>query len=57
MLDENGEIIQYQEPYITSLYWAVTTMSTIGYGDIFPMTGPERVLGMFLMSAGYYVYV
>ena len=30
----------------------VTTMSTIGYGDISPHTAPERWLGMLLMSAG-----
>lgn len=27
-------------------------MSTIGYGDISPGTIPERIMGMFLMSAG-----
>ena len=33
-------------------YWSVTTMSTIGYGDIFPVTAPERILGMMLMVMG-----
>lgn len=27
-------------------------MSTIGYGDIFPVTAPERILGMLLMVMG-----
>ena len=52
LLDEDGFVIQYTNPWVTSLYWAVTTMSTIGYGDISPITAPERIVGMFLMSAG-----
>lgn len=28
--------------YVTSLYWTVTTLSTVGYGDIFASTIAER---------------
>ena len=28
----------FRGKYITSVYWALTTMAAIGYGDIFPIT-------------------
>ena len=52
LLDEEGNPAPYAEPYLASIYWAVTTMSTIGYGDISPTTWPERLLGMLLMASG-----
>ena len=39
------QIVEYASPWLSSIYWAVTTMSTIGYGDISPGTVPERLLG------------
>lgn len=35
--------------FMGSLYWAVTTATTTGYGDISPLTTPGRLLGMWLM--------
>ena len=52
-IDNDGNHVKFAaDPWLSSLYWAVTTMSTIGYGDISPGTVPERIMGMFLMSAG-----
>lgn len=35
-----------------ALWWAVTTMSTVGYGDRFPTTDDGRIVGAGLMLAG-----
>ena len=35
-----------------ALWWAVTTMSTVGYGDRYPTTTDGRVVGVGLMLAG-----
>src|SRR5215207_9795134 len=35
-----------------AMWWAVTTMTTVGYGDRFPTTGPGRLVATALMVAG-----
>ena len=52
LLNADATVPEFTDPWITALYWAVTTMSTIGYGDISPQTEPERIIGMFLMVIG-----
>ena len=37
----------------TSMYWAVVTMTTVGYGDITPTTVLGRTLAAMLMILGY----
>ena len=37
----------------TSIYWAVVTMTTVGYGDITPVTVVGRFLSAFVMLLGY----
>lgn len=43
------------EKYQTCLYWTITTLATIGYGDIVPLTYGEKLLAMFWMIIGVYV--
>jgi len=35
------------------LYWAVVTMTTVGYGDIVPQTGVGQTIAAFIMVLGY----
>ncbi len=37
----------------TSVYWAIVTMTTVGYGDITPVTAVGRLLSAFVMLLGY----
>ncbi len=36
-----------------SIYWAIVTMTTVGYGDIAPKTIPGQTLAAMLMMLGY----
>eukprot|EP00930_Biecheleria_cincta_P028922 TRINITY_DN2012_c1_g3_i1.p1 TRINITY_DN2012_c1_g3~~TRINITY_DN2012_c1_g3_i1.p1 ORF type:complete len:720 (+),score=153.92 TRINITY_DN2012_c1_g3_i1:47-2161(+) len=45
--------------YLAALYWAVTTLTTVGYGDIIPKTDSERMYAMLAMMIGsaFYGYI
>jgi len=36
-----------------SIYWAIVTMTTVGYGDLAPQTAPGRLLASVIMLLGY----
>ena len=36
-----------------SMYWAIVTMTTVGYGDIAPQTVPGQILASVVMLLGY----
>jgi voltage-gated potassium channel len=35
-----------------ALWWAIVTITTVGYGDFYPVTGAGRIVGVFVMLAG-----
>lgn len=45
--------------YITSMYWAFTTMSAVGYGDITPDSRDEMLITIICMitSCGTFAYI
>ena len=47
---------QFHDQYVTSLYWTITTLSSVGYGDITPINNSERVLSIFIMVMGATVF-
>jgi hypothetical protein len=42
--------------YNKSLYWSITTLTTIGYGDITPTTNTGRIFTMIIMILGVGTY-
>ena len=45
--------------YLVAMYWALTTMTTVGYGDICPESNSERIFCMVAMVIGgaFYGYL
>ena len=45
-----------QTTYIRALYWCITTLATVGYGDIVPKTNGQMVYAMVVMLLGVGIY-
>ena len=41
----------------TSVYWAVVTMTTVGYGDLVPKTVPGQLISVITMLLGYAIII
>lgn len=41
---------------VTATYWAMSTMATVGYGDVIPIQVPEKVVAMVGMLVGVTVF-
>lgn len=44
------------DQYVNSMYWSITTLTTVGYGDITPSTIPAKIFTMFVMVLGVGMY-
>jgi voltage-gated potassium channel len=46
------ELVEPGKDYFDGFYWAITTMTTVGYGDEQPTTVDGKVVAMVLMIVG-----
>ncbi|MBI9101108.1 MAG: ion transporter [Spirochaetales bacterium] len=55
----NPDNLDSNSRYIEAYYWTLTTLTTIGYGDISPKTNTLRIYVMFiqLIGAGMYGFI
>ena len=44
------------ESFFDGLWWSLATITTVGYGDVFPVTGAGRIIGALTMVVGISVF-
>ena len=40
------------DAYISSLYWTLTTLTTVGYGDFYPITVGGKIFTFIILVIG-----
>lgn len=56
LIQRNYHMNNYLSIYITSLYYLITTLTTVGYGDIVCISTPERIYKLIELSLGIILY-
>jgi hyperpolarization activated cyclic nucleotide-gated potassium channel 1 len=61
--DEYGWLLHYDvldrsyaEIYLTSFYWTIVTCTTVGYGDITPISVTEKSIAIFVIIFGVAIF-
>ena len=52
---ENGAQPDKFPDIVTSFWWAIVTLTTVGYGDVFPITVLGRIIGGILAISGIFI--
>lgn len=54
-----GAELRLIDRYVTSVYWAIVTLSSVGYGDLHPVNSKEMIFDIFYMlfNLGLTAYV
>lgn len=52
MVEGNIKGSQFSD-LLTSIYWAIVTLTTVGYGDITPITMAGKIISSMIMILGY----
>ncbi|TKG92015.1 cyclic nucleotide-binding domain-containing protein [Puteibacter caeruleilacunae] len=48
--------VDFITDYTNALYWTVTTITTVGYGDLTPVTNPQKIYAICVQLFGYGVF-
>lgn len=51
-----GDINPHMSSFIDALWWSFATTSTVGYGDVVPVTTVGKIIGMFQMLIGVAIF-
>lgn len=48
----NTDQVTNFQKFVTVCYFSITTLSTVGYGDFYPISNVEKIMGIVIMLAG-----
>ena len=55
-VDDSFKNMEVADRYLTSLYFIITTFSTVGYGDISAVTNSEKIMSVFAELLGGMIF-